>query len=116
MKTKFKLLVLIAASVLFAGVAAAQTVNMSGKWILTGIDLEEPGVARLTTSASGFQGIYTAGLNEDGYQCAIKDGKVRKSGRVAFILVCGGDEEETKLTGRIAKDGSVKGKNWELYS
>jgi hypothetical protein len=62
MKTKFKLLVLIVASVLLMGIAVAQTVEVSGKWILVGIDPGEPGIARLTTSASGFQGTYTAGL------------------------------------------------------
>ncbi|HEY1208705.1 MAG TPA: hypothetical protein VGE85_05005 [Terracidiphilus sp.] len=110
MKTRFKL-VLIPAAVLLTGIAVTQTVDVSGKWVLTGLDPEGPGIARITTSASGgFRGVYTAGLTEDGYHCDIRDGKVSKSEKVSFTLVCGSDEIETKVSGHITKNGSIKGK------
>ena len=112
--TRFKLLALIA-SALLTGIAMAQTVDVSGKWVLTGIDAEGPGIARITTSVSGgFRGVYTAGLTENGYHCDIKDGKVSKSERVSFTLVCGSDELETKVVGHITKDGSIKGKYFTM--
>jgi hypothetical protein len=107
MKIRFKLLVLIAAAVLLTGIAVARTVDVSGEWLLTTGWDPEVGIIRLTTSASGFQGVYTAGLEEDGYHCDIKDGKVSKSRKVSFTFVCGSDEIEARLTGRIAKDGNT---------
>ena len=83
------------------------TIDVSGKWILTGLD-SAPGIVRLTTAPSGwFKGKYTAGLEEDGFSCDIKDGKVNKAGKVSFTFVCGSDEIEAKIIGHITEDGSI---------
>lgn len=107
---KFKMFAVLAVLFLFVGLALAQVADVSGKWTLTGLDSEGPGIVRLTTSASGFQGVYTYGLAEDGYHCDIRDGKISKSGRVSFTVVCGSDELEAKVTGHITADGNtIKG-------
>jgi hypothetical protein len=109
MKSGLKAVLFMGVVLLLSAVAMAQAVNMAGKWVVTGID-EEPGVIRLTSSTNGFQGVYTAGLTEDGYHCDIKDGKETKSGKVSFTFVCGADELEAKVTGHVTPNGSIKAK------